>query len=75
MFLKRFFLLYIFSQTLFCHIFFGNGDVEEFDFFLPCICFFGNVFFSAMDDVEVFSANVLFLFFFFQEEKGLFFAM
>ena len=39
LFLKRFFLLYLFFANSFLPYFFGNGDVEEFDFFLPCICF------------------------------------
>ena len=52
LFLKRFFLLYLFFANSFLPYFFGNGDVEEFDFFclvyvfletffLPHLIFFG----------------------------------
>ena len=59
-----FFCCIFFSQTLFCRIFFGNGDMEEFDFF-ALYMFFGNIFLLYLIFLGLETGRLVFLLCFF----------
>ena len=64
LFLKRFFLLYLFFANSFLPYFFGNGDVEEFDFF-ALYMFFWKRFFAVFDFFGLETGRLVFLLCFF----------